>query len=316
MEKIIAYQRSKTHDVLLTVMREKNIWSKFEVDMDSRYVPSSEVDIDEVDHHVRAGKANLIFGHHFTPYAARVRKGGIRYSCVASISNRCPDALCAKPDIKTVNDVRGKRIAVQGTHPRLALCRILSLQGLNVDDGDVELVRHPAKGNVYEEMLDQLLKGKVDAAFLVPPFDLMAQEAGFVTLEETRFFPNIMGGTLTLTGDFTKTNPEAVQRLIKAVIYGIWFVKKHREESISLMEKHSRDKNSKHLHYTLERQIELLESKPYPTALAIYHTFEEAIRAYPQIPNLKELNPMSVWDIHWLREIEDSGFIDDLYNQV
>src|SRR2546422_579028 len=166
MEKIIAYQRSKTHDVLLTVMREKNIWSKFEVDMDSRYVPSREV----------------------------------------------------------------------------------------------ELVRHPAKGNVYEEMLDQLLKGEVDAAFLVPPFDLMAQEAGFVTLEETRFFPNIMGGTLTLTGDFTKTNPEAVQRLIKAVIYGIWFVKKHREESMSLMEKHSRYKNLEHLHYTLERQIELLES--------------------------------------------------------
>ena len=92
MEKIIAYQRSKTHDVLLTVMREKNIWSQFEVDMDVRYVPSSEVDIDEVDHHLRAGKANLIFGHHFTPYAARVRKDGIRYSCVASISNRCPDA--------------------------------------------------------------------------------------------------------------------------------------------------------------------------------------------------------------------------------
>ena len=316
MEKIIAYQRSKTHDILLTVMRAKDIWSKFEVDMDARYVPSSEVDIDEVDRHVREGKANLIFGHHFTPYAARVRKGGIRYSCVASISNRCPDAICVKSEIKVVNDIRGKRIAVQGTHPRLALCRILSLQGLNADHGDVELVRHPAKGNVYEEMLDQLLKGKVDAAYLVPPFDLMAQEAGFVTLEETRFFPNIMGGTLTLTGDFTKSNPEAVRSLIKAVIYGIWFVKTHREESISIMANYSAQKNPKHLRYTLERQIELLDSRPYPSALAIYHTFEEAIWAYPQIPNLKELNPMSVWDIHWLREIEDSGFIDDLYNEA
>lgn len=316
MEKIIAYQRSKTHDVLLTVMKEKGIWSKFGVEMDSRYVPSSEVDIDEVDHHVRAGKANLIFGHHFTPYAARVRKGGIRYSCVASISNRCPDAICATPGIKSVNDLRGKRIAVQGTHPRLALCRMLSLQGLNVDDREVELVRHPAQGDIYQQMLDQLLKEKVDAAYLVPPFDLMAQEAGFVTLEETRFFPNIMGGTLTLTGDFTKTNPDAVQRLIKAVIYGIWFVKRHREESMSLMAKHRGDENSKYLRYTLERQIELLESRPYPTALAIYHTFEEAIRAYPEIPDLKELNPLSVWDIHWLREIEDSGFIDDLYKEV
>ena len=60
MEKIIAYQRSKTHDVLLTIMKEKQIWSKFGVDMDARYVPSSEVDLDEIDQHVRAGKANLI----------------------------------------------------------------------------------------------------------------------------------------------------------------------------------------------------------------------------------------------------------------
>lgn len=320
MEKIIAYQRSKTHDVLLTIMKEKQIWSKFGVDMDSRYVPSSEVDLDEVDQHVRAGKANLIFGHHFTPYASRVRKGGIRYSCVASISNRCPDAICAKAAIKSVNDLRGKRIAVQGTHPRLTLWRILSLQGLNVDNGEVELVRHPARGDIYQEMLERLLKGEVDAAYLVSPFDLKAREAGFVTLEETRFFPNIMGGTLTLTGDFTKSNTEAVERLIKAVIYGTWYVKTHPEESISIVAKYSRDEklpqNGKYFRYTLERQIQLLESRPYPTALAIYHTFEEAIRAYPEIPNLKELNPLSVWDTHWLREIDDSGFIDDLYKDV
>lgn len=317
MEKIIAYQRSKTHDVLLTIMKEKQIWSKFGVDMDARYVPSSEVDLDEIDQHVRTGKANLIFGHHFTPYAARVRKGGIRYSCVASISNRCADVVCAKPALQSVKDLRGRRIAVQGTHPRFTLWRMLTLEGIKVDDGEVEFVRHPARGEVYQAMLDQLLKGEVDAAFLIPPFDLKAKEKGYVTLEETRFFPNIMGGTLTLTGDFTKSNPRAVEQLIKAVIYGIWFVKAHPDESISIMAKRAREEKGaqedKYFRYTVDRQIQLLDNKPYPTALAIYHTFEEAIQAYPDIPNLKELNPLSVWDTHWLREIDDSGFIDDLY---
>jgi len=317
MEKIIAYQRSKTHDVLLTIMKEKQIWSKFGVDMDARYVPSSEVDLDEIDQHVRAGKANLIFGHHFTPYAARAKKGGIRYSCVASISNRCPDVVCAKPTIKSVKELKGKRIAVQGTHPRLTLWRILTLAGIKADDGEVEIVRHPARGDVYEEMLDELTRGRVDAAFLTPPSDLKAQESGFVILEESRFFPNIMGGTLTMTGEFTKTNPAAVEKLIKAVIYGIWFVKAHPDESISIMAKRAREEKGaqedKYFRYTVDRQIQLLDNKPYPTALAIYHTFEEAIQAYPEIPNLKELNPLSVWDTHWLREIDDSGFTDDLY---
>lgn len=317
MEKIVAYQRSKTNDVLLTIMKEKEIWSKFGLDLEARYVPSGEVDLDEVDQHVKAGKANLIFGHHFTPYAARAKKDGIRYSCVASISNRCSLVICAKPPIQSIQELKGKRIAVLGTHPRLTLWRMLTLEGIKVDEGEVEFVRHAARAEVNQEMLDRLTRGEIDAAYIRPPYDLKAQEAGFVILEESRYFPNIMGGTLTLTGDFTRTNPDAVEKLIKAVIYGIWFVKAHPEESISIMTKDRADEKAKqdnrYFRYTLERQIQLLESKPYPSALAIYHTFEEAIRAYPDIPDLKDLNPLSVWDTHWLREIDDSGFIDELY---
>ena len=318
MDKIVACQRSKTHDILLTIMREKRVWSRFGIDLEARYIPSGEMDHDSLDQHMMEGKIDFIFGYHHIPYVARAKKGAVKYICVASISNQCPDVICAKPAIKSLKDLKGKRIAVQGYHPRSTVWRLLALEGIRVENGEVEFFKSPASGTVYQGMLDQLQKGDVDAAFLQPPFDLRAQEAGFAPLEETRLFPNIMGGTLTMMPDFIKTRPELVEKLIKAMIYGIWFVKTHREECISILTDLASDRqdnkaNDKEFRYAFDRQIQILESKPYPTALAIYHIHAQAVYLHPEIPNLKDLNPLSVWDTRWVREIDDSGFIDELY---
>lgn len=114
---------------------------------------------------------------------------------------------------------------------------------------------------------------------------------------------------------FLKTRPEVIEKLIRAVIYGIWFVKTHPEESISVLTREKQDgkTNDRDFRYAFERQIQILESKPYPTALAIYHIHAQAVYLHPEIPNLSNLNPLSVWDTHWIREIDDSGFIDELY---
>jgi len=199
MDKILACQRSKTHDIWITIMREKQIWSKFGIDMEARYIPSGEMDHDSVDQHMKEGTLNLVFGYHHIPYVARAKKGSVKYTSVASISNKCPDVICVKPSIKGLKDLRGKRIAVQGYHPRSTVWRLLNLEGISVEDGEVEFMKRPASGAVYEGMLDQLKNGEADAAFLQPPYDKRAQEAGYVALEETRFFPNIMGATLTMT---------------------------------------------------------------------------------------------------------------------
>ena len=41
------------------------------------------------------------------------------------------------------------------------------------------------------------------------------------------------------------------------------------------------------------------------------NSFQLAIMEEPQIAS--KMNPMSLWDINLLREIEESEFIDDLY---
>ena len=51
-----------------------------------------------------------------------------------------------------------------------------------------------------------------------------------------------------------------------------------------------------------------MQIKPYPTIEAIVNTDEIATQEYGPTAD----NPLSLWDLHWLQELDDEGFIDDL----
>ncbi|HYA29614.1 MAG TPA: hypothetical protein VEI95_12410, partial [Acidobacteriota bacterium] len=56
-----------------------------------------------------------------------------------------------------------------------------------------------------------------------------------------------------------------------------------------------------------------LNIRPYPTPQAIANTYEIATLEYPQS---KGLNPLSLWDLHWVKELDDAGFIDNLITRT
>ncbi|HWX76572.1 MAG TPA: hypothetical protein VNY32_03805, partial [Candidatus Acidoferrales bacterium] len=55
--------------------------------------------------------------------------------------------------------------------------------------------------------------------------------------------------------------------------------------------------------------VDGIKTKPYPTPEAIANTHEIATLEYS---GAKEVNPMSLWDLHWVKQLDDEGFIDGL----
>jgi len=53
---------------------------------------------------------------------------------------------------------------------------------------------------------------------------------------------------------------------------------------------------------------ELLQVKPYPTIEAILNTNDIAAQEYG--PTVE--NPLTLWDFHWVKELDNEGFIDNL----
>jgi hypothetical protein len=59
-----------------------------------------------------------------------------------------------------------------------------------------------------------------------------------------------------------------------------------------------------------EEWAQSLETKPYPSLQAISNVFQLALRRNPEISSY---NPLGLWDTHFVRELDDSGYIDQLY---
>ena len=55
---------------------------------------------------------------------------------------------------------------------------------------------------------------------------------------------------------------------------------------------------------------ELLNAKPYPHPLAVWNVYNLEIATKPE---LSWVGPLETWDTSYLRAIDDSGYIDELY---
>ena len=53
-----------------------------------------------------------------------------------------------------------------------------------------------------------------------------------------------------------------------------------------------------------------LLAKPYPDMQAVANTYELCCMKDPMA---KEVSPIALWDVHYLRDLDSTGFIDGLY---
>ena len=56
-----------------------------------------------------------------------------------------------------------------------------------------------------------------------------------------------------------------------------------------------------------------LKIRPSPTPQAIVNPYEIAVIEYPAA---KGMNPLTLWDLHWVKDLDDTGFIDELVKRI
>jgi hypothetical protein len=104
-----------------------------------------------------------------------------------------------------------------------------------------------------------------------------------------------------------------VERFLKGIIEGIHFFKTEREKSIKIIQtKYTKEGklNKEFATLTYESIADNLEPKLVPSMQSIANVYQEALR---QDKDAKKVNPLELWDTHFIRKIDDSGFIRNLY---
>jgi ABC-type nitrate/sulfonate/bicarbonate transport system substrate-binding protein len=304
MDKIKFPYRSDGHLAFLHVVQESGAWAKHGLDVDYDYFISAD------DSHklVATGEVEFVSGNHLSPYAARLKGDPWVYVGQTLNLNYHRLAVLADSGIDKISDLKGKVVAHKGQHPGLNNWLFLKENGLDVDRGDVVMKRSRIEGKPSWEGVKV---GEFDGALITPPEDIFAKRAGLKVIE-IPFQPMIWFTTLSTSNTFAQKHPDIVERVLKGIIEGTHFFKTQKAKTIAILEKKysSEGWDREVVEHVYKELAAILEKKPYPSLPAIRNVFELAKR---QAPESAKINPMALWDMHYLRQIDDSGFIDRLY---
>ena len=323
MDKIAFPYRASSHLPLLHVIAESGAWEKhgLDVDYDRRISSSRAHDA------VLKGDVEFVGGNHVSTYGRRAR--GDEWVYLGQTINTVARQLVVRPEsgIDGVGDLREKIVGTRGSHPRLNDWLFLKQRGLDEDRDDVRIVDqiHHDKGSLdpthaggedeAEPLWHWVRDRKVDAAFLMPPVSVFAKDAGLKVID-VEPLPMIYFTTLSSGLRFVERHPDIVERFLKGVIEGIHFFKTEPDKAIRIIRDRYKPEGPMTQEAAAQTHAHLahqLEPRLYPTMAAIANVYEEAIR---QDRDAKRINPMELWDLHFIRRLDDQGFADRLYGNT
>jgi len=304
---IRGFYRSHSHLPIWEVMDKAGIWEKVGLKVTFEFCDSSEA----AEKALFDGSVDFVSGNHISPYLL-VRRGKPIVS-LTSPSNSVNDKLAARFPIKQVSELRDKRIgdttlvdSIGGyQHPRGNHMLYVMRDGLRLDE--VEFVELTESNNEFHAMQLEVVKsGKVDAIFVTGNTDKFEQ-AGLHVLPLDPL-PMINGPTLTSTLTTLQKKAGLAERLVKAQVMGIHFARTRRGETEDILEGlRQRVPEAKNVAY---RSVAKLLPKPYPDHEGVANAYKLCCLKSPET---EEISPMALWDLHYLRELDNSGFIDSLY---
>jgi ABC-type nitrate/sulfonate/bicarbonate transport system substrate-binding protein len=149
-------------------------------------------------------------------------------------SDRISYWLMAKPQFKTLESLRSKKIAITGLGGTVHVAFLLALEKLGVNPKDFVLV---SIGGQQIQQLISLESGYVDAAMLSPPVNLGAQKKGFYKVLDVGAMVDMPGGGLTTLARTIQERPAETKRVIRSLQQAKDEIKKSKPRTVDLIVK-------------------------------------------------------------------------------
>lgn len=160
---------------------------------------------------------------------------GLPFKILGVLTDKPLHSIVSRPEIKTLADLRGKRIGSQriGGSDQLAAEAILQAKGFDLKD-----VQFVTLGGDEPVRVEMLRKGLVDAICTVPPGPVRLTREGY----------NILGGpkdlkvgspisAVAVTDSRLKNHRDETKRVLRAVLRGLRAMHDRKEETIAIMSK-------------------------------------------------------------------------------
>ncbi len=216
----------------------------------------------------------------------------------------------SQPEIKTAEMLKGGVVGLASIRGASLVATEFALQKLGLNTKDVKFI---VIGGTPERLISMRNK-RLQATLLSPPTSIVAEREGFNVLADVGALglPFLHNG-IAASRRFVRDNPETARRYVKAQVEAVHLMKTDRKTSVAVLGKYLRQTANKEI---LERSYELSSTddkysrKQYP-ALPGIQTVLDAIA--DENPKAKSARPEQFVDTRFIKELDDSGYIDSLY---
>jgi ABC-type nitrate/sulfonate/bicarbonate transport system substrate-binding protein len=244
------------------------------------------------------------------PGLTSARLAGGDVVAIAGNVNVLPYYLVAHPSIKRAEDLKGKvgGTHIAGTTAEFALKVGLKKIGLEPNK-DVTL---RVIGGSTERMI-ALQKGIVQFTVVTEAGKAQAEKLGYPMVVDMASLqiPFPQNGVYTST-KLIRENPDMVRRYMRAYIEAIHYYKTHKEETMNIMRKYSRLDDRKVLEEAWDWHARFIPQAPYPPAEGYQLVLQDMATTNPKAA---QANVKDYVDSRFVKELEDSGFIKNLYRK-
>jgi ABC-type nitrate/sulfonate/bicarbonate transport system substrate-binding protein len=291
-------------NIIIYVTKEAKLYDKYGLDAQVIAINGSGI----------ASKAliggNLDIVPVATPTVIAANLAGSDMAILAHTMPAVVHALMVKPEIKRVEDLKGKKIAVSslGSLTDFLVRAIAKKKGLN-PDRDLTLIQTGSDS----ERIVALRAGAVDGAAMSHPGYGRAKKMGFSMLWDSSKEIDYPWMEITTRRAAIKADREMIMNYMRAHLEGIARFKKDRDFGIKVIKKTLRiDDDDELIGESYEIFSKMFLATPYPNHPGMKVSFEYVAANRPDVWKHK---PEEFTDSSFVEELDKSGFIKKLYEK-
>jgi ABC-type nitrate/sulfonate/bicarbonate transport system substrate-binding protein len=237
-------------------------------------------------------------------------QGSTELVCIAGQKNILTQSILARPAIKKLADLRGKKVGVTRIGSTTHYFATEAFRKIGMEAGrDYTVIQTGGA----PEMLAALSTGAVDAGTLAPPLDSQAVAQGYqyVVYGPDLRIPQVAVGFMTRRSAVAK-RPQVLGRFMRAMAEASKILHTDKEFTFKVLAKQLRVNDRKVLEAGYNAEIKVLEPR-----LAIRpEAFQAILDDVAQTdPRAKKIKPEDLIDRRFLEDMTRSGFLDKLWEE-
>ena len=228
---------------------------------------------------------------------------------IASSMNVMTFVVMARPEIKRLEDLKGKKIGVSrfGSATDFGL-RYAEEKWPVKRQRDFAVLQLGGVTDVF----NALRAGSLDAAVINAELAILGRREGYRELADiSKLGINFPTSSIVTTRSFIKRNENTVRKFVRAFVEGVHFGKTQRAATIKIMQKYLRSSDASMFDELYEMYIvRNIPRIPRPSPESLKTVIDQMAETDPRITNLK---PEQFIDARFFQELDKEGFIQKLW---